>query len=84
MGEGAGVSVEINEDVSVPNIGMNPIQRIIFAAKAVLGVRSPDQAAVEAVGPTVIAALNPPGEASLGAGANAGATMTADVEESSQ
>jgi len=63
---------------------MNAIQRIIFAAEAVVGVRSPDEAAVESVGPSVIAALNPAGKMSFWAGANAGAAMSADVEKRPQ
>src|SRR5215475_3857039 len=63
---------------------MNAIEGILFGAEAVLGVRSCDQAAVEAIGPTVVAALNPPGKMSFWAGANAGATVTADVEERPQ
>jgi hypothetical protein len=63
---------------------MYAVQRIIFAAEAVVGVRRSNQAAVEAVSPTVVAALDPPGEMSLRAGANAGATMPANVEECSQ
>jgi hypothetical protein len=84
MGERVGVWAEINEDVSVPDLGMNAIQGIIFAAEAVVGVRGSDQAAIQAVGPTVVTALNPPREMSLGAGADAGATMPADIEERPQ
>ena len=84
MGERVGVSAEIDEDVPVPDIGKNLIQGIIFAAEAFVGVWSSDQAAVEAVGPSVVAALNPPGKMSFCVGANAGATMTADIEESPQ
>src|SRR5215472_17242152 len=75
---------EVDEDVSVPDIGMNAIQRIICAAEAVVGVRCSNQGAVEAVSPTVVAALNPPGKMSLRAGAYAGATMPANVEECPQ
>jgi len=65
IGKRVGVSAEIDEDVAVPNIGMNAIQGIIFGAEAVLGVGSCDQGAVEAIGPTVVAALNPAGKMSF-------------------
>src|SRR5215475_3426848 len=54
MGKRGGIWAEVNEDVSVPDVGMNTIEGIVFAAEAVVGVRSSDQTAVEAVGPTVI------------------------------
>jgi hypothetical protein len=84
MGERGRMPAEVDEDVSVPDIGMYPIQRIIFAAEAVVGVRRSNQGAVEAVSPAVVAALNPPREMSLRAGANAGAAMPANVEEPPQ
>ena len=65
MGKRVGISAEVDEDVSVPDVGVYPIQRIIFAAEAVAGVRRSNQGTVEAVGPPVVAALNPPGEMSL-------------------
>ena len=43
------------------------IERIVFAAEAIVCVRRADQAAIQAVGPPVIAALDSPGKMSLGA-----------------
>ena len=42
------------------------------------------EAPVESIGPTVIAALDSPGEMSLGGGADAGSAMSADVEKRAQ
>jgi len=67
--------------VSVPDVGMNAIEGIIFAAEAVACVGSADETPVESVGPTVIAALDPSWEMSLGARADAGAAMPAHVEK---
>jgi hypothetical protein len=63
---------------------MNAIKRIVFMAEAVTYVGSTDEAPVESVGPTVIAALDPSGEMPFGAGTNAGTAMSADVEKRAQ
>ena len=60
---------------------VNAIEGIIFAAEAILRVGSADEAPVESVGPTVIAALDSSREVSFGAGTDAGAAMPAHVEE---
>jgi len=70
--------------VAVPDVSMNAIEGIIFAAEAVVGVRSADQAAIESVGPTVIAALDPAGEMSFGGGADAGTAVPAHIEKRPQ
>jgi len=70
--------------VSVPDVGMNAIERIIFAAEAVARMGSSDEAAIESVSPTVIATLDPAGEMSFGAGADASAAMPAHVEKRPQ
>ena len=70
--------------MSVPDVGMNGIEGIIFAAEAVVCVGSADEAPVESVGPTVIAALDPSGEMSFGAGADAGTAMPAHIEKRPQ
>ena len=72
---------EVDKDVAVPDLGLNAIERIIFAAEAILRVGSADEAPVESVGPTVIAALDPSREVSFGAGADAGTAMPAHVEK---
>jgi hypothetical protein len=63
---------------------MNAVKRIVFAAEAVVCVGSADQAPVESVGPTVIAALDPSGEMPFSAGTDAGAAMPAYVEKRPQ
>jgi len=70
--------------VSIPDVGMNGIEGIISAAEAVVRVWSADEAPVESVGPTVIAALDPSGEMPLGAGTDSGPAMSADVEKRQQ
>src|SRR5271169_4455411 len=60
---------------------MNGIKGIIFAAEAVVCVRSADEAPVESVGPTVIAALDASREMSFGGRADAGTAMPAHVEK---
>jgi len=70
--------------VSVPDVSMNAIEGIIFAAEAILCMGRADETPVERVGPTVIAALDPAGEMSFGAGANAGTAMPAHVEKRPQ
>ncbi len=70
--------------MSLPDVGMNGIEGIIFAAEAVVRVWSADEAPVESVGPTVIAALDPSGEMPLGAGTDSGPAMPADVEKRQQ
>src|SRR6185369_93753 len=72
---------EVDEDVAVPDLGRNTIEGVVFAAEAVLRMRSPDEAPVESVGPAVVAALNSPREMSFAAGADAGAAMPAHVEK---
>src|SRR5581483_5029556 len=67
-----------------PDVGVNAIQGIVFAAEAIMHVGSAHQAAVKSVGPAVIATLDPPGEMSFSAGADAGAAMAAHVEKGSQ
>src|SRR5262249_39886767 len=56
--------IQANEHVPVPLVRVHFVQRILFAAKAatLLHVRSANQLAVEAVGPSVITTLNSAGE----------------------
>ena len=70
--------------MSVPDVNKNPIQGIVFTAEAVVGVGSADEAAVECVGPTVIAALDASREMSSSVGADAGTAMPANVEKGPQ
>src|SRR4029077_3029719 len=63
---------------------MNGSEGIIFRGGAAVRVWSTDEAPVESVGPTVIAALDPSGEMPFGAGTNAGTAMSADVEKRAQ
>src|ERR1700720_515076 len=80
-GKRGGLCGEVDEDVSVPDVRMNAIEGIVFAAEAVMGMGSADEAPVESVGPTVIAALDPTGEMSFIAGADAGTAMPAHIEK---
>ena len=63
---------------------MHAIEGIVFAAEAGVGMGSADEAPVESVGPTVIAALDPAGEMSFAAGADAGTAMPAYIEKRPQ
>ena len=65
----------------VPDLNMNAIEGIIFATEAVVCVGGAEEISVESVSPTVIAALDSPGEMSFGDGADTGTTMPADVEK---
>ena len=80
MGKRGGIWAEVNEDVSVPDVGMNTIEGIVFAAEAVVGVRSSDQTAVEAVGPPVIRAGKVTRAAATAIG-DTGAAVAADIEK---
>jgi len=69
--------------VPVPDVDINRIERIVFAAEAMVCVRRADQAAIESVRPSVIAALDPPVKMSLGLRTDASTTVPADIEEGS-
>src|SRR5579864_2982449 len=63
---------------------MNQIEGIVLAAEAVVCVGSADEASVEPVRPTEIAALDPSREMPLGEGTHACTTMPADIEKRAQ
>ena len=70
--------------MSIPNVKRNAIEGILLAAKAIVHMGSADQAPVESVGPTVIAALDASVEMPFSLRADAGSAMPAHVEERPQ
>src|SRR5260370_42494664 len=74
---------KIDEDVTVPDMCRNAVQRIIRLAEALhlFHVRRVGQRAVQLVSPRVIPALNPSGETALILRAKQCPAMAADVIE---
>src|SRR5437016_2489113 len=69
--------------MAVPQIGVDAIERVVFAAEIqLLHVWRAEQVTVEGVGPAVIGALDAALEVALGRGANAGAAMATDIKKS--
>src|ERR1700749_4712058 len=70
----------VDEDVAVPKLGMEFLQRIVLAIEdRRIHVRRAEEATVEAIRPTMVRALNPGRETSFGSGAQTRTTMPADV-----
>ncbi len=78
-----GMRKGIDENVAVPKIGVEFVERVIETLEN-LGIHMgrAEQAAVEAVGPAVVRALNPARETALRGRTQARAPVTADVVKS--
>jgi len=78
------IRAKVDEDVSVPDVDINGIEGKVFAAEIIVGVRRADQAAIKAIGPPVIAALQALGEMALGLRTDAVLDMPTDIEKCPQ
>ncbi len=74
---------QVEEDVTVPNVGLHAVERIVALTKVrhLVHVRRAEEPAVEPIGPRVIRALNAAGECPCRFGAQARAAVPADVVE---
>src|SRR5205823_10296597 len=73
------VFTQVNEDVTVPEVAMDTIQRILFPPETLTHMWSADKASLQAVSPAMVRALNSARELAFVRGADAGSAVAAHV-----